>query len=191
MKSKLLMAAGLLAGSMAFAGSIGEMAETGRGVAVVRQGDVFQLIYKAETQNTVTVSIFDANDQLVLSERIRKIEGFSRPYNFIGMKKGVYTIVIKDENGVRKEKIDYNSEKSEKLINLVKISGEEKYLFTAGGKGSELITLNIYDALDNLIHKESKRIAGEFGQVYNLEKIRGAVRFEVVHEDGAVEQLKN
>lgn len=191
MKSKLLIMAGVLAGSMTFATTIGEIAETGKGVALVKQGKVVKLIYKATEENTVTIQIYGPDNKLILSDRLKGMDGFSRPYNFSGMSDGTYTVVVNDGKGTHKETISLRAEKKEKLVNLVKMSGEDKYLFTASGDGEEVLTLNIYDELDNLIHKETKRVAGEFGQVYNLNKIKGGVTFEVVREDGSTERLND
>lgn len=183
--------AGVLAGSMTFATTIGEIAEAGKGVALLKQGKVVKLIYKATEENTVTIQIYGPDNNLILSDRLKGMDGFSRPYNFSGMTDGTYTVVVKDGNGTHQETISLGTEKKEKLVNLVKMAGEDKYLFTASGDGEELLTLNIYDELDNLIHKETKRIAGQFGQVYNLNKIKGGVTFEVVREDGSTERLND
>lgn len=176
-----------------FAGGTDENPTSLSGAAVIKTTEsTFKLIYKSETQSDVRISIFDAKNQLIFSERVRNTNGFARPYNFEELAKGEYTIAIEDASGRKIERISTGAgATANKLVNVTKMSSEEsKYLLTVGGKGEEALTLNIYDGSNALIHSESKSIKGDFAQLYNLSKVKGQPTFEVQHQDGTVQTLE-
>jgi hypothetical protein len=59
---------------------------------------------------------------------------FLRPYNFSGLSAGEYTIQIEDSNGKKTETVDYAAGKIEKLISIVKLAEEGKYLLSVNSK---------------------------------------------------------
>ena len=151
----------------------------------------FNLVYKTEKATNVSVSIVNEDGKTIFTEVLKNTEGFMRPYNFSGLREGIYTIEIADEFSEYTELVDFRSLNIEKAINIRKIAGvDSKYLLTASGSGKEEITVNIYNALDELIHTEVASTDGNFGQVYNLSKVNEPVKFEITTQFGAVKTVK-
>ncbi len=183
------MVASVLFSTVMFAGGINDPSVSGVVVLNKEGSSTYQLIYKPALATNVSVAIFDANDQLVFSETLRKTEGFSRPYNFAGLAEGDYSINVRDITGEQIEKVNYRGGKVERLVNVLKLNDTDKYLLTIAGKGEERFSLKIYDAAGKLIHDETNMIYNSFGQVYDLSKVTGSVTFEVADKTGTVKTI--
>lgn len=191
MKKMMTMMAGLLFSTLVFAGGTGDEPSSASGVAILHGGEgVFKLLYKGAKVSDVKISIADARNKLVFNETVKSVDGFMRPYNFSALKEGEYTITITDGSGEKVEKVSYRSSQVSKLVSIKPVGEQGKYLLTAAGKGSERITVNIFDSADNLVYNESKSTLGDFAQVYNLTKIHGSLTFEIVHENGVAQRIK-
>jgi hypothetical protein len=150
---------------------------------------LFKLYYKSIKQETVRVSISDEKGEMVFKETIKKVEGFMRPYNFEGLAEGQYFIQIEDESGKRVEKVNYKSGKAEQLIHVQKLSNDEnKYLLTIASAKEENVFIKIYDVDGTLVHYEAQSIAGEFAQVYDLNKVK-SFTIEVTGKDGLLKSV--
>jgi hypothetical protein len=189
MKKNLLMVAGVLFSTVMFAGGINDPSVSGVTVLNKEGSSTYQLIYKPALATNVSFAIYDANDQLVFSETLRKTEGFSRPYNFAGLSEGNYSINVSDITGKQIEKVNYRAGKVERLVNVLKLNDTDKYLLTIAGKGEERFSLKIYDAAGKLIHDETNMIYNSFGQVYDLSKVTGSVTFEIADKTGTVKTI--
>jgi len=158
-------------------------------VAVVKEGTIFKLYYKAAEQMDVKVSINDAAGQTVFTEVFRRAAGFVRPYNFTNLPEGDYTMVIADQNGKQIESITYKRDKIEKLAHLTKVSGSEKYVLTVPNREPGFIQVRIFDANNTIIYNQSEPVSGDFGKMYNLEKYSGTFSFEITDKEGITRTL--
>jgi hypothetical protein len=161
------------------------------GAAVIKNGEsTFRVIYKSEKENDVRVTIFNAKDELVYSEKVNNTDGFTRPYNFGSMGEGDYTISIEDGTKKQIEKVSYHAEKTAKMLNVLKLQSEEgKYLVMAAGQGNEIITVSIYDGQNNLVHRSTEATKGNFSKLYNLRKLKGHFTFAIQNESGDVKTV--
>jgi len=161
------------------------------GTAVIKKdANTFRLIYKAEKQSNVRVSIYDSKDQLVYSEKVNNTEGFTRPYNFENLGEGDYTIAIEDGSKKQLEKVSYRAPKVTKTLNVIKMSSDEgKYFVMAAGQGEEEITVSVYDGNHNLVHKSVEATDGDFSKIYNLKSVKGHITFEISNENGEVKSV--
>lgn len=186
---KILAIAGVLFCTASFAGGTDEP-KAGSGVAVIKNGEAsYRLIYKAEKESDVNVSIYDSNNKLVFSDKVKHTDGFTRPYNFSNLKEGDYTITIEDGSTRKVEHISYRSAKPAKAFHVIKLSSQEgKFLVTGAGKGKEDVTINIYDG-SKLVHSETKTVNGDFARLYNLSKVKGDLTFEIAGENGEVKRM--
>lgn len=177
----------MAAGSVALAsGSPGAEAR----MAVVKDGATYKLYYNGSQQMDVSISIRDASDRIVFKEILEKVDGFVRPYNFSNLSEGDYTIEIKDSNGLRTEKIRYEKTDETKLANMFKVKGSErKYLLMISNKTSSSFTIRILDGSENIIYSQKEEISGDFAKVYNLEKLFGNVRFEIIDDNGNLKTI--
>lgn len=165
-------------------------AASASGAAVIKNGEsTFRVIYKSEKENDVKVSILNDKNQVVFSEKLNNTDGFSRPYNFESLNEGDYTITIEDGSKKTLEKVSYGSPKVSKMLNVLRVSNEGKFLITAAGKGSEVINVSIYDGLHNLLHSSYEKTNGDFAKVYNVKSLKGHVTFEIANENGEVKTV--
>lgn len=186
MKKIYVLAAAVLFSTAVFAGGAPDKPASATGVAVMKQGEsVFKVIYKGAQATNVKVSIYDAGNKLVLSETIKRMDGFMRPYEFEGMNEGEYTVVVADQDGERTEKISYGDAGMKRLVNVVKISGDDRFLLTVAGKGEGKVNINIFDGDDALVHHETRAFSKSFGQVYRLKNVKRDVTFEISDEHGS------
>jgi len=165
-------------------------AASASGAAVIRNGEsTFRVIYKSEQENDVKISILNDKNQLVYSEQVNNTDGFSRPYNFTSLSEGDYTIAIEDGSKKTLEKISYRTPRASKLLNVLKTGLDGKYMITAGGKGSETISVSIYDANHTLIHRSLEKTDGDFAKLYNVKSVKGHLTFEIAGENGELKTV--
>jgi hypothetical protein len=150
---------------------------------------LFKVYYSANMEDDVTVSIFNQSGKLVFTEKLRNTDGFIRPYNFERLDEGDYTIEVENDGGKHVEKIHYSAGKIEKMINVVKLADEGKYLLTVASKGADNVTINIYDDHNELIHSQERFVEREFAEVINL-KNRKTFTIEITDSSGLLKSLK-
>jgi hypothetical protein len=150
---------------------------------------LFKLYYTAHTEGDVKVSIFNQSGKLMFTEILKRTDGFIRPYNFEGLEAGDYTIQIENEESKRLEKVHYSAGKIEKLINIVKLAEEGKYLLSVASKGADNVNVNIYNDSDELIHSQERFVNKEFAEVINLKGIN-SFTIEVTDSKGLLKKLK-
>jgi len=191
MKKTSLLFVGVLFCTLVFANGTDEPTSSTSSVAVTNLSgsSLFKLYYKAYTAADVLVSIMDHSGKVVFTEKMKKTSGFIRPYNFDGLAAGDYVIQIANTEGKHVEKIHYNAGKIEKLINIVKLPDEGKFLLSVASKGMDRVTLNIYDANNELIHSQESYVNKQFAEVINLKGIQ-AFTIEVTDSNGLLKSLK-
>jgi len=192
MKAFSLLLMGVLVSTLVFANGTVEPGESASAVAVTNcsGSSVVKVFYKAEQAGTVKVSIFSKDNSLVFAETMKRVSGFLRPYNFSGLSAGKYTIQVEDSNGKITETIDYTDGKIEKLISIVKLAEEGKYLLSVNSKASDVINVNIYNGANQLIHSQEKKIERNFAEVLNLKDIN-RFTIEVTDSKGVLKSIQN
>ncbi len=188
MKKNLAIVVGVLFSTMVFAGGIKDPVS---GLAVIKKTGTttYNLFYKNTERSDVKVSIIDAQNKIVFSEKINATDGFVRPYNFSELGEGEYTLQIEDNAGLKKEQISYSAGRVGNLLNVVRLAEANKYLVTAVGKIDQVVTVKIFNNEGEIIYIESTKLNEDFGKVYKLDKIRGAVTFEISDSAGASKVL--
>ncbi len=191
MKKISLLFVGVLFCTLVFANGTDEPNASTSSMAVTNStgSSLFKLYYKANTLDNVKVSILNSSGEMVFTEKLRKTSGFIRPYNFDGLDEGEYTMRIETANGTRDEKLFYGAGKVDKLINVVKLVDQGKYLFTITSKTADNVNINIYNAKDELILTQRKFIDKEFAEVFNLKNIN-EFTIEVTDNNGLVKTVK-
>jgi hypothetical protein len=160
------------------------------GTAVIKNGATYKLYYNGLHQTDVTISIRNADDQLVFREVLKQVDGFVRPYNFSHLSEGDYTIEIKDNDGLKVEKISYEKNAESKFARILKLSGDErKYLLMISSKTADAVKVRILDESDNVLYSQHENTIGDFARIYNLGKYSGKGRFEVTTSDGTTNYI--
>lgn len=191
MKKISLLFVGVLFCTLVFANGTDEPITSTSSVAVTNStgSSLFKLYYTAYREGDVRVSIMNQSGKIVFTEKLRKTDGFIRPYNFEGLAAGDYTIQIENADGKRVEKVHYNAGIIEKQIHIVKLPDEGKYLLSVASKGADQVNVNIYNVKDELIHSQVSFVNKQFAEVINLKGIH-AFTIEVTDNTGLLKTLK-
>lgn len=188
-KFNSLFLTGVLLCTLVFARGIAGPVK-GSSVAVTNNigSTLYKVYYKSERLGNVKVSIIDEKGNTLFDERMNKVDGFLRPYNFQGLPEGQYTVKVEDDNGKTVEKVNYKAGRVEKLIHVRKLAEDNKYMLSICSPVPEDVYIYIFDEKDNLIHNEIQSVRGEFAQVYNLKGIK-SFSIEVSDKLGVVKKV--
>ena len=153
-------------------------------IEVVKKGEtIFNLIYKG-SPSLVSVTILNENGEKVFTEKINKLEGFSRPYNFEALPYGTYTFIVEDEFGSMNDDVSF--ERAKNLVALpvlIKCNAtslkENGYILTIVNNEPRVATVRIFDAQKKLLYEKEEFISGNFSKLYNLSKVDTSFSIEV------------
>jgi len=191
MKSSSLFIAALIMVGASVAAFGKEEPAKGLAVVPVKGTEVFKVIYKAENAGKVKINVYSATSQVVFTETYNVAEGFILPLNFSGLQSGDYTVEIVDATGKKTETVSFNPYKTAKNVHISKVGTEAgKYIVAIANAANEEITVKIYDVNNNLVHVESKTIAGDFAQVYTVKNIVGPITFSVTDKSGSTKTAR-
>lgn len=193
MKKINLLLMGVLFSTLAFANGT-EKPAPGSSVAVTNASGstLVKLFYKSPESGDVKVTITDSSDNIVFSEKIKSTDGFLRPYNFEGLSAGEYNVSIEDNTGTHRETIVYNVEKAEKaqkLVGIIRMAEDGKFVITAHPRGLDKINVNVYDESSKLVYSKEHAIKTEFAALLNIKGL-SSFTIEVSDRDGVVKSLK-
>ena len=159
------------------------------GMAVVQSGTTVKLFYKSEKASKVRVTIYDDNNNIVLTDNIRKMDGFVRPYNFSALPEGDYKIEVADESGKQVSRLDYHKAKFKKIAHLIKLQDSEKYMLMLSNRGEDVVQVKILDNQKNVVYEGSESIMNDFSKIFDLNKLNGDFSFEITDKSGTVLSL--
>lgn len=160
------------------------------GMAVVKTGSIFKVFYKGVKTGNVKLTIYGTRGEKVFTETLKNIESFVRPYNFSSLSEGEYIIELMDDAGKQVEKISYHNGKIERYVSLKRlVDNEGKYVLTVSNKGEDVLSVRIFDYKNTLLYSGTEKIVDDFGKVYNLNKVRGQIFFEITDKNGTVQSI--
>jgi uncharacterized cupredoxin-like copper-binding protein len=190
MKKIMVLVVSVLFSTLVFANGTTDKAASST-VAVMNYGsNSFKVFYKAQKSGNVTVSIRNEKGEIVYSEKLLKIDGFIRPYNFENLPAGQYSIQIENQEGKQVEKVNFGAGKVEKIVTIAKVPSDEgRYLLSGFSKGADNISVHIYDAEGKTIYTEDRKVDGRFQQIYNLKNIKGSFSIEVSDDNGVLKSF--
>jgi len=192
MKTKSLLIAALVVIS-ATVSAIAKEEPTKAGLAIVsvKGSETFKVIYKTENTGSTKVNIYNAEAKVIFAKVVSNAGGFILPLNFNGLAAGEYTIELIDATGTRVEKINFQpAAKSSINVHVSKMSEEGKFLLAIANTKSEEVTVTIYDNFDNVVYNETKKLDGDFAQVYSLKGKASSYTFEVSDKSGKIKSVK-
>jgi hypothetical protein len=201
MKTKsLFFAALMIVSAVVSAAGKDEPRKTGIAIVPVKGSEIYKLVYKGDAVGRVKLNVYDQNANLILSQTFTT-SGFICPLNFKGLEAGIYTIELIDGSGKRTEKITLGSpvktvatetKEVSKQIHVSKLKNENRFLLSVMNSptGSEKINVNIYDAENNLVFSESKKVEGNFAQVYNIKASSSSYTFVVSDKSGKIKTVR-
>jgi flagellar hook assembly protein FlgD len=157
-------------------------------VEATSRNGVYNLIYKTASAGTVKVTITNSIGEVVLVDQIEGQGSFLRPYNFLGLPAGHYTVTVLDRNGKTTLPLVHTAG-TVNLQPVVQIQPVEqsKYEVRLLGSNADEVSVNIYDAAKRLVYSEQIAQKGSFSRVYDLNKMNlQNVTIEVVNANGVV-----
>lgn len=183
-KSVLFLSLIMAVGSVSLANAF---VDPGRNSAVLKSGSTVKVFYKGDELTDVKVTILDENDQLVFSEKIKKTNGFTRPYNFANLPSGNYKIQLVDGSGIQVEHVSYarKSEEPKKNSYVARVGGTtDKFILSVPNKGDEKISITIVTGEDTVLYRGEEAVDGDFAKVYSFKHYVGPIRFIVTNSQG-------
>lgn len=137
-------------------------------------------------KGTLTVKITDADNRLVLRDRITKSEAFAKRYDLNALPVGIYSIEVSDANGtLRTETFNTEVVVRPLVYSRVTALGDNQYRLLVSSLESKEVTVQIYDG-SNLIHTELIDNPQGLHKIYTIDK-PGApegISFKVVTASG-------
>lgn len=162
----------------------------GSSMAVFKNGSTFKLLYKGTPNTDVKIQILNDDNEIVFSEKIKNEDGFLRPYNFTELPEGNYRFQLTDVNGRQTEQVNYRKEINGKVAHLLRVGGSnEKFILSVPNKGTDILTVTIYDGENAVLYTEREKITGDFAKVYTFKGFRGNVTFNVTDSQGKTKSL--
>ncbi len=151
-------------------------------VATSTKNGVYNLVYRGT--GAVKVTITNAAGEVVLMDQINTDGGFVRPYNFTSQPAGTYTLTVLDRNGKATLPLVHGAGQL-RPIAAVKPVQDKKFELTLVGSSADQVSVNIYDAAQNLVYTDHIDKQGSFSRVYDLTKVHTSnFTFEVLGQGG-------
>ncbi|ELR70691.1 hypothetical protein C900_03464 [Fulvivirga imtechensis AK7] len=141
-----------------------------------------------KTDEKTTINIWNAENKLVYTETIKKINAFVRPYNFSQMPDGVYTLEIIEGRTVSKKLIFHGvvapvlKEEATypEVVKVDPLTGEKSvYKLTIVNPGKVKASIRIFDGNEKLVYSTVESFENIFSRLYNLKEIGLGATLEV------------
>lgn len=120
-------------------------------------------------QGTLTVKITDADNRLVLRDRITKTEAFAKRYDLTALPVGEYSLEVSDAKGtIRTETFNTKVVVKPLVYSRVTALGSNEYRLLVSNLEAKEVTVQIYDG-GNLIHTELINNPQGLHKIYKIE----------------------
>jgi hypothetical protein len=137
-------------------------------------------------EGVLTVKITDADNRLVLRDRITKTEAFAKRYDLNALPAGNYSIEVSDANGTLRT-ATFNTETIAKPVVYSRVTemGGNQYRLLVSNLEAKDVTVQIYDG-DKLVHTELIDNPQGLHKIYTISKpsFPEAISFKVTTSSG-------
>lgn len=137
-------------------------------------------------QGILTVKITDADNRLVLRDRITKTEAFAKKYDLNALPVGEYSVEVSDANGTLRT-ATFNTEVVIKPVVYTRVTemGNDQYRLLVSNLDAKDVTVQIYDG-EKLIHSEVIDNPQGLHKIYTISKptFPEAISFKVTTGSG-------
>lgn len=137
-------------------------------------------------EGVLTVKITDADNQLVLRDRITKTQAFAKRYDLNALPVGEYSIEVSDANGTLRT-ATFNTEVVVKPLVFTRVTemGSNQYRLLVANMESKDVTVAIYDG-DRMIHSEVIDNPQGLHKIYTISKPNSpqGISFKVTAANG-------
>lgn len=171
-------------GTASFA-SYGPLGENSTFRVIPKGNDKYELVYVANGESDVRVSIFDEEGRNIESSTVKDATRFRRTFDFCQLPHGKYSIVVKNNEGTAREEIRYAAEKMKLQTFVTKIPGSNALKLHVGDFNStKPVIVKFYNSQEQVIYKDAIKHASAFSKVYKLAKINAGIFTVRVENDG-------
>lgn len=124
----------------------------------------------AAPQGTLTVKITDADNRLVLRDRITKTEAFAKRYDLNALPVGEYSVEVSDEKGTLRTET-FNTQVIVKPLVYSKVTamGDNQFRLLVSNLEAKEVTVQIFDG-SKLIHTEMIENPQGLHKIYTIDK---------------------
>jgi hypothetical protein len=137
-------------------------------------------------EGILTVKITDADNRLVLRDRITKTEAFAKRYDLNALPVGEYSVEVSDANGTLRT-ATFNTEVIAKPLVFSRVTemGDNQYRLLVSSLESKDVTVQIYDG-DKMIHSEVIDNPQGLHKIFTIAKPSNpeAISFKVTASNG-------
>jgi hypothetical protein len=136
-------------------------------------------------KGTVIVKISDAQDRLIMRDRINQSEAFAKNYDLKELPRGTYSIQVLDESGViSSASIENFIEVKPEVFSRVSIMNDNTYRLLVSSLDAQAVEVVIYDG-DNVIHTEMIDNPQGLHKIYKIEQAgKDGISFKVKTASG-------
>ncbi len=141
--------------------------------------------FNAVPQGPVIVKITDANDRLILRDRISKTEAFAKKYDLNALPEGMYEVEILDQSGLLSvASFDTHAAPAPAVFSRVSQIDKNKYRLLVSNLDAKDVVVSIFDG-GQLIHTEKIENPQGLHKIYTINKpSEGGISFKVKTASG-------
>lgn len=134
---------------------------------------------------TVIVRISDAQNHLIMRDRINETEAFAKKYDLKELPKGTYSIEVMDQSGVISSAMVENFEKIKpEVFSRVSVMNNNTYRLLVSSLEAQAVEVVIYDG-DKMIHSEMIENPQGLHKIYKIEQAgKDGISFKVKTASG-------
>jgi hypothetical protein len=136
-------------------------------------------------KGTVIVRILDAQDHLIMRDRIIQTEAFAKNYDLKELPRGTYSIQVLDERGVvSSASVENFIEVKPEVFSRVSKMGNNSYRLLVSNLEAQAVEVVIYDG-DQVIHTEMIDNPQGLHKIYTIQQAgRDGISFKVKTASG-------
>lgn len=140
--------------------------------------------YSAVPQGTVIVKITDADNRLVMRDKINKEAAFAKRYDLNALPEGTYEVEVMDESGVlRTASFDTFVAEAPAVFSRVSKMADNKYRLLVSNLEAKEVSVTIFDG-DHMIHTERIDNPQGLHKIYDIAQPNGNITFKVSTDSG-------
>jgi uncharacterized GH25 family protein len=193
MKKSILLAALFLLVSVATFAGDNELGETSKFKVVAKSAVKYDLYYVSESDDPVTISIYDIKGNLISTDRVKNHRSFKRTYNFKELASGSYKIVVNNTEGKASQTVFHNPQQTNLQLILSQIPATKSFKLHVGAfDTTKPVKVKVYDGNNKLLFVDEINQSESFSKIYNLREIDAdIIRFTVANNKESISQFRS
>jgi len=146
----------------------------------------YKLVYPVRSAGIVYVKIYDQDNQLVFSDRIKNKDGFMRPYDFSNLPDGNYKFMIQSDGGQIVTDIVHKLHQYDLDISVADTADKDAYQLLVTGVKKDPVYVSIYDKKDHLVYEDVVNVGKNFTRIYAFPELADDLTFVVTQNNYSV-----